>query len=65
MYFRAAYRFVAVNLQLRKWDKVNMNAVKLFHENVNKRPDKVAFYFEDDIWTFKRVRYKIKIDNFL
>lgn len=32
-----------------------MNAVQLFRENVSQRPDKVAFYFEDDIWTFKRV----------
>ncbi|XP_059478780.1 long-chain fatty acid transport protein 4-like [Neocloeon triangulifer] len=52
---RGAIGFAKVNWRLRNWEKTNMNAVKLFHSIVKKNPNKVAFHFEDQTWTFKQV----------
>ena len=34
----------------------NWTVPKMFSETAKRTPDKVMFYFEDQVWTFKQVR---------
>jgi hypothetical protein len=40
------------------WEKRNMTIPKVFSDLVKKHPDKVAFYFNKQQWTFAKVWYK-------
>ncbi|KAI4467152.1 long-chain fatty acid transport protein [Holotrichia oblita] len=63
--FRALIRFTRVNYYLLKWERRNMTLPKVFVDIVAKHPHKVAFYFEDDIWSFQRVdEYSNRVANF-
>lgn len=44
-----------LNLLLKKWEYRNMTIVKIFSEVVDQHPDKIAFQFENEKWTFKQV----------
>ncbi|CAB3380352.1 Hypothetical predicted protein [Cloeon dipterum] len=52
---RAIVGFGTVNLRMAKWERQNLNAVSMFHNTVKNHADKVAFYQDDQIWTFKMV----------
>ena len=49
-----------------KWAEwKNWNVLKMFKSTVEKMPDKIMFYFEDQTWTFKEVdEYSNRIANF-
>ncbi|KDQ86778.1 hypothetical protein L798_06497 [Zootermopsis nevadensis] len=49
------YRFTKLNMLLWWWEKHNMTIPKVFSELVKKHPDKVAFYFNKQQWTFAKV----------
>ncbi|KRT82603.1 AMP-binding protein [Oryctes borbonicus] len=62
---KAAVRFIKINYYLIKWQIRNMTVPKVFKTIVDQRPHKVAFYFEDDVWTFQRVdEYSNRIANY-
>lgn len=42
-------------LFLYRLKKTDGNVVTVFRQNVKNHPDKVVFYFEDQIWTFKQL----------
>lgn len=37
------------------WEKRNMTIPRVFSELVQKHPEKVAFYFNKEQWTFAKV----------
>nr|XP_022913758.1 long-chain fatty acid transport protein 1 [Onthophagus taurus] len=51
----AAIRFVHMNYYLIQYQLRNQTVPKIFRNVWKRQPHKVAFYFEDDIWTFKQV----------
>ncbi|CAG0886912.1 unnamed protein product [Darwinula stevensoni] len=52
---KAALRFLKLNLRIYNVQKKNMSVPDMFATYVKKHPNKVAFIFEDDEWTFKQV----------
>jgi hypothetical protein len=52
--------FVARLLLLVKWAEwKNWTVPKMFSETAKATPDKVMFYFEDQVWTFKQVMTRL------
>ena len=55
--FSRAVMFVARLLVLiKRAEWRNWTVPKMFSETAKRTPDKVMFYFEDQVWTFKQVR---------
>ncbi|CAH0550810.1 unnamed protein product [Brassicogethes aeneus] len=52
---RAAKYFLQMNVQLGKWNRKKKTLPKLFEEIVKEYPNKIAFYFEDEQWTFTQL----------
>lgn len=52
---RGLYRYVQLKLKIYHAQKNNLSVPKLFQSIVQKHPHKVAFYFEDETWTFTQV----------
>ncbi|XP_025832140.1 long-chain fatty acid transport protein 4 [Agrilus planipennis] len=62
---RAVHRFTRLNWTLRCWQQRQLTVVKRFLEVTKKHPEKVAFRFEDDVWTFRQVdEYSNKVANY-
>ncbi|EFA06666.2 long-chain fatty acid transport protein 4 [Tribolium castaneum] len=62
---RAGIRFTILNFQLWRYEKTNQTVAKIFTKLVAKHPQKVAFYFESEIWTFEDVdKYSNKIAHY-
>lgn len=53
--FRGGYRFLKMNHLIYKWDSSQETIPKLFTKLVEKHPKRVAFYFEDEAWTYQQV----------
>ncbi|CAG9764412.1 unnamed protein product [Ceutorhynchus assimilis] len=51
----AGYRFLKLNLRLSKWKRNRETIPKVFSQLAEKHPDKVAFYFEEETWTFEKL----------
>ncbi|XP_044265239.1 long-chain fatty acid transport protein 4-like [Tribolium madens] len=61
----AGLRFSTLNFQLWRYEKTQQTVAKIFTKLASKHPQKVAFYFENEIWTFEDVdKYSNKIGNF-
>jgi len=41
---------------IRTADRNNLTIAKIFDQIADKHPNKVCFYFEDERWTFKKVK---------
>lgn len=48
-------RFIGLMLRLRHAQRNNLSVPKLFQEIASKHRNKVAFYFEDEAWTYDQV----------
>ncbi|XP_018568291.1 long-chain fatty acid transport protein 4-like [Anoplophora glabripennis] len=51
----AGHRFLRMNWLMYKWDQCQETIPKLFTKLVKKHPQKVAFYFEDETWTYQQL----------
>ncbi|XP_049817814.1 long-chain fatty acid transport protein 4 [Aethina tumida] len=61
----AAWRFFLINLDIILWEKNNETVPKLFEKYARKHPDKIAYYFEEDKWTYQQLdEYSNKIANY-
>ncbi|KAJ8925470.1 hypothetical protein NQ315_009304 [Exocentrus adspersus] len=49
------YRFLKLNSLLHRWDRDQETIPKLFTKLVTKHPQKIAFYYEDQSWTFQQL----------
>jgi len=56
LFCRALYCFVQMNMLLWWWEKCDMTVPKVFSHLVQKHPEKVAFHFNTQQWTFAKVR---------
>ncbi|CAH1365871.1 unnamed protein product [Tenebrio molitor] len=62
---RAGLRFAILNFQLWRYEHGRQTVPKIFTNVASKHPDKVAFYFENEIWTFRDVeKFSNKIAHF-
>ncbi|XP_076056825.1 long-chain fatty acid transport protein 4-like isoform X2 [Oratosquilla oratoria] len=62
---RALVRYLKLLKKIRHAKKNNLSVPGIFQEVVRKHPSKVAFYFEDQKWTFAEVdEYSNKIANY-
>ena len=52
---RAAIRFFKLNSYTTFWEKTNATVAKRFVSVAKRHPHKVAYYFEDEAWSFKKV----------
>lgn len=59
---RGLARFIRLNLVINSLERGKKTVPKVFCDLVKKHPDKTAFYFEDQQWTFQQVRCSV---NFL
>lgn len=58
-------RFAILNFQLWRYEHGRQTVPKIFTNVASKHPDKVAFYFENEIWTFRDVeKFSNKIAHF-
>lgn len=55
IYSRAAQIFIKVNYTLRQYAKTEQSIPKLFTKTAKRYPNRVAFYFEDQLMTFQEV----------
>jgi len=55
LFCRALSSFVEMRMLLWWWEKRNMTIPRVFSELVQKHPEKVAFYFNKEQWTFAKV----------
>jgi hypothetical protein len=55
---RALYHFTRICMLLWWWEKHNMTVAKVFCNLVQKHPEKVAFHYNKQQWTFAQVWYK-------
>lgn len=63
---KAGIRFLKVKAKLKLALLYNLNVPKVFMENVRKNPNKVAFIYEGQEWTFAQVdEYSNRIGNFM
>ncbi|XP_057657850.1 long-chain fatty acid transport protein 1-like isoform X1 [Diorhabda carinulata] len=47
------------------FERKQQTVIKLFKKTVEKNPDKIAFHFEDEAWTFKQVdNFSNKVGNY-
>ncbi|XP_053626710.2 long-chain fatty acid transport protein 4 isoform X3 [Cherax quadricarinatus] len=52
---RGLYRYLKLLMRIHHAKKNNLSVPKIFQEVVRKNRNKVAFYFEDETWTFQQV----------
>ncbi|KAK7057003.1 hypothetical protein SK128_012332, partial [Halocaridina rubra] len=52
---RGLSRYLTLKYRIYRAQKNNQSVPKLFQQIVQKDPQKIAFYFEDETWTFKQV----------
>lgn len=57
--FRALTRFIRINFYLLLLEYGNKTVGKVFINVAKSNPNKVAFYFQDAVWTFKEARIVI------
>ena len=53
--FRGAMRYLRILLFVFKRQKFNITVPAAFQNTAKRHPDRVALYFEDQSWTFKKV----------
>ena len=56
-YFRGAMRYLRCLLFVYTRQKFNITVPVAFQKTVRSHPDRVALYFEDQSWTFQKVRF--------
>ncbi|XP_076268207.1 long-chain fatty acid transport protein 4-like isoform X2 [Rhynchophorus ferrugineus] len=52
---RTLKKLIEIYFKLRKIQKRQVTLISLFQETVSRNPHKVAFYFEDQKWTFREL----------
>ncbi|XP_066978798.1 long-chain fatty acid transport protein 4-like isoform X4 [Macrobrachium rosenbergii] len=62
---RALYRYIRLKLKIHHAQKNDFSVPKIFQEVTRKQPNKVAFYFEEETWTFLQVdEYSNRVGNY-
>ncbi|CAL4059398.1 unnamed protein product, partial [Meganyctiphanes norvegica] len=62
---KALYRFLTLIWHIKKAERNNSSVPKLFQARVQEHPSKIAFYFEDEKWTFQQVEdYSNQVANY-
>lgn len=54
-YFRALLSYIKILWITKKFARKNLSIPDIFHEVVNRHPDKPCFLFQEEVWTFKEV----------
>lgn len=63
--YRLIYRVSTILIQKRKYAKNNDVVADIFRQTVSKHPQKAAFIFEQETWTFQDVEdYSNRIANY-
>ncbi|XP_075992101.1 long-chain fatty acid transport protein 4-like [Anticarsia gemmatalis] len=52
---RALYSYVNILWTTRTYAKRNLSIPDIFHDVVNRHPDRPCFLFQDEVWSFKEV----------
>ncbi|KAJ8726236.1 hypothetical protein PYW07_000934 [Mythimna separata] len=59
---RALLSYVKILWITRKFSSKNLTLPDVFHEVVNRHPDKPCFLFQDEVWSFKEVEgYSLRV----
>ncbi|XP_004929240.1 long-chain fatty acid transport protein 4 isoform X2 [Bombyx mori] len=59
---KALYTYIQILWITRKFSKLNLTVPDIFHDTVQKHPDKACFLFKDEVWTFKEVEdYSLRV----
>ncbi|CAB3249824.1 unnamed protein product [Arctia plantaginis] len=59
---RALVSYVKILWITKKFARKNLSIPDIFHEVVNRHPDKPCFLFQDEVWTFKEVEdYSLRV----
>ncbi|XP_068234587.1 long-chain fatty acid transport protein 1-like isoform X4 [Palaemon carinicauda] len=62
---RALYRYICLKIKIHHAQKNDLSVPKIFQDVARRQPNKVAFYFEDEAWTFAKVdEYSNRVGNY-
>ncbi|KAL0277432.1 UNVERIFIED_CONTAM: hypothetical protein PYX00_004716 [Menopon gallinae] len=61
----ALRRFIIINFRIWLWEKKGMTVPKVFSQLCRRHPSKIAFYYENEAWTFQQVEdYSNQVANY-
>ncbi|CAL8126308.1 unnamed protein product [Orchesella dallaii] len=52
---KGGYRYAKILFSIGRAQRYNESVISLFDKNVKKHPNKVCFYFEEEVWNFRDV----------
>lgn len=62
---RGLYRYLKLQYRIRRAKRLNQSVPKIFRDIARENAEKVAFYFEDEKWTFKEVdEFSNRVGNY-
>lgn len=56
-FFSALCKFIRLKYNLWLWEYKKSTIPKLFQEISSKYPTKIAYYYEDEAWTYQEVSF--------
>ncbi|XP_047478950.1 LOW QUALITY PROTEIN: long-chain fatty acid transport protein 4-like [Penaeus chinensis] len=62
---RGLYRYLKLQFRIRRAKRLNQSVPKIFRDVARDNADRVAFYFEDEKWTFREVdEFSNRVGNY-